>query len=62
MLLNTPQDFLEMVFSSAAVNLPAPGISRSMTNFGMIISPVTSAGSEFPVRLSQRLENGMKFF
>jgi hypothetical protein len=68
MLLNTPHDFLEMVFSSAAVNLPAPGISRSITNFGMVISPdrrldaALCSGNEFPVRLSQRLENGMKFF
>jgi hypothetical protein len=61
MLLNTPQDFLEMVFNSAAVNLPAPGISRSITNFGMVIS-CCAREDEFPVRCGQRLENGMKFF
>jgi hypothetical protein len=48
MLLNTPHDFLEMVFNSAAVNLPAPGISRSITNFGMVISPVLVPGTSFP--------------
>src|SRR5580692_4032544 len=38
MLLSTPQDFCEIDLRSAGLILPAPEISRSMTNFGMIIS------------------------
>ena len=35
MLPSTPQDFWEIPFSCAADSLPTPGISRSMTYFGM---------------------------
>jgi len=32
----TPHDFWEMACSSSALSFPAPGISRSITNFGMV--------------------------
>jgi hypothetical protein len=34
----TPQDFAEIDWRSAGLSLPAPGISRSMMNFGMLAS------------------------
>src|SRR5580692_8272009 len=36
---NTPTDFLATACSSASDKLPAPGISRSITNWGMTTSP-----------------------
>jgi hypothetical protein len=70
-LLKTPQDFLEMAFSSAGVSLPAPGISRSITNFGMVVAPHWFGGywrahgarlGASVLRLSSgRLETRMKF-
>src|SRR4030095_8305416 len=33
----TPQDFCEMPRSSSADSFPAPGISRSITYFGMVM-------------------------
>src|SRR5215471_3109181 len=38
MSLRTPTDFLAISWSSASVRFPAPGISRSMTNSGMVTS------------------------
>ena len=33
----TPQDFCEMACRSCGESLPAPGMSRSMTNLGMVV-------------------------
>jgi DNA-binding Lrp family transcriptional regulator len=35
MVLNTPQDFCEIACNSCLESFPAPGISRSITNFGI---------------------------
>src|SRR5487761_2132839 len=37
---STPQEVAEIACSSAAVSLPAPGMLRSMTNWGMTFSKV----------------------
>src|SRR5271156_1535131 len=46
---NTPTDFLATACSSASDKLPAPGISRSITYWGMATSP-NSDGSRFFTR------------
>jgi hypothetical protein len=53
-----------MVFNSAGLSLPAPGMSRSMMNLGMISllqKRPQRVGSVPPMRLP-RLETGMKLF
>src|SRR5205807_8582156 len=37
MLERTAHDFCEMPWISFSLNFPAPGSSRSMTNFGMVL-------------------------
>jgi hypothetical protein len=38
MSLSTPQDFCEIACNSFLGSLPAPAMSRSMTNFGILVS------------------------
>src|ERR1700691_373663 len=50
----TPTDFLATACSSASDKLPAPGISRSITYWGMVASPNSDRSRFFTQRCTPR--------
>ena len=49
----TPHDLREIALSSAGLRLPAPGISRSITNLGMSVSVCSGSRIESPQRRAE---------